>query len=110
MISDYTCQIASVTDYSRVLFRVFSNARVYSPVVIRDPNMCTRATRQGRVVALCDYCSNTVEFIGLQQAEEMVSAKGWTRGVLTDLSGGQRVAMDMVEGGKGPEAVNIRLF
>jgi hypothetical protein len=40
--------------------------------------MRTHATRQGRVVALCDYCSNTIEFIGLQQAEETVSAKGWT--------------------------------
>ena len=39
--------------------------------------MRTHATRQGHVVALCDYCSNTIEFIGLQQAEEKVSAKGW---------------------------------
>ncbi len=39
--------------------------------------MRTHATRQGRVVALCDYCSNTIEFIGLHQAEETVSAKGW---------------------------------
>jgi len=40
--------------------------------------MRTHATRQGRVVALCDCCSNTIEFIGLQQAEEKVGAKGWT--------------------------------
>ena len=40
--------------------------------------MRTHATRQGRVVALCDYCSNTIEFIGFHQAEEKVSAKGWT--------------------------------
>ena len=40
--------------------------------------MRTHATRQGRVVALCDYCSNTIEFTGLHQAEETVSAKGWT--------------------------------
>jgi hypothetical protein len=40
--------------------------------------MRTHATRQGRVVALCDCCSNTIEFIGLSQAEEKVSAKGWT--------------------------------
>ena len=40
--------------------------------------MRTHATRQGRVVALCDCCSDTVEFIGLQQAEEKVGAKGWT--------------------------------
>ena len=40
--------------------------------------MRTHATRQGRVVALCDYCANTIEFIGLQQAQEKVSAKGWT--------------------------------
>ena len=40
--------------------------------------MHTHATRQGRVVALCDYCSNTIEFIGFHQAEEKVSASGWT--------------------------------
>ena len=42
--------------------------------------MRTHATRQGRVVALCDCCSNTIEFIGLHQAEEeeKVSASGWT--------------------------------
>ena len=40
--------------------------------------MRTHATRQGRVVALCDYCANTIEVIGLQQAQEKVSAKGWT--------------------------------
>jgi tRNA(Ile)-lysidine synthase TilS/MesJ len=44
--------------------------------------MRTRATRQGRVVALCDCCSNTIEFIGLNQIvnqiEEKVSVKGWT--------------------------------
>jgi len=39
--------------------------------------MRTHSTRQGRVVALFDYCSNTIEFIGLSQAEEKVSAKGW---------------------------------
>ena len=40
--------------------------------------MRTHSTRQERVVALCDYCSNTIEFIGLHQAEEKVSASGWT--------------------------------
>jgi hypothetical protein len=40
--------------------------------------MRTHATRQGRVVALCDCCSNTIEFIGLPQAEEKVGASGWT--------------------------------
>jgi hypothetical protein len=40
--------------------------------------MRTRATRQGHVVALCDCCSNTIEFIGLQQAEEKIGAEGWT--------------------------------
>ena len=40
--------------------------------------MHTHATRQGRVVALCDCCSNTIEFIGFHQAEEKVSASGWT--------------------------------
>ena len=40
--------------------------------------MRTHATRQGRVVALCDYCPNTIEFIGLQQAEEKAGVKGWT--------------------------------
>jgi tRNA(Ile)-lysidine synthase TilS/MesJ len=40
--------------------------------------MRAHTTRQGRVVALCDYCCNTIEFIGLSQAEEKVSAKGWS--------------------------------
>jgi hypothetical protein len=34
--------------------------------------------RHGYVVARCDYCPNTTEFIGLQRAEEKVTAKGWT--------------------------------
>jgi CspA family cold shock protein len=38
-----------------------------------------------------------------------VHASALTRGGLADLAEGQRVAVDMVEGGKGPEAVNIRL-
>src|SRR4051794_13763551 len=57
---------------------MFSAVRVYYLAATRAPNMRIHATRQGRVVALCDYCSNTIEFIGLQQAEEKVSAKGWT--------------------------------
>jgi len=39
-----------------------------------------------------------------------VHASALSRGGLTDLLEGQRVAVDMIEGGKGPEAVNIRLF
>jgi cold shock protein len=39
-----------------------------------------------------------------------VHASALNRGGLTDLLEGQRVAVDMIEGGKGPEAVNIRLF
>jgi cold shock protein len=38
-----------------------------------------------------------------------VHASALSRGGLADLPEGQRVAVDMVEGGKGPEAVNIRL-
>ena len=38
-----------------------------------------------------------------------VHASALNRGGLADLAEGQRVAVDMVEGGKGPEAVNIRL-
>jgi CspA family cold shock protein len=38
-----------------------------------------------------------------------VHASALTRGGLADLAEGQRVAVDMIEGGKGPEAVNIRL-
>lgn len=38
-----------------------------------------------------------------------VHASALNRGGLVDLAEGQRVAVDMVEGGKGPEAVNIRL-
>jgi hypothetical protein len=40
--------------------------------------MRTRAGHQGHVVALCDYCANTTEFIGLHHAEEKVKAQGWT--------------------------------
>lgn len=39
-----------------------------------------------------------------------VHASALNRGGLTDLAEGQRVAVDMIEGGKGPEAVNIRLL
>ena len=38
-----------------------------------------------------------------------IFASALNRGGLADLAEGQRVAVDMVEGGKGPEAVNIRL-
>ena len=38
-----------------------------------------------------------------------VHASALNRGGLADLAEGQRVAVDMIEGGKGPEAVNIRL-
>jgi CspA family cold shock protein len=38
-----------------------------------------------------------------------VHASALNRAGLTELSEGQRVAVDMVEGGKGPEAVSIRL-
>jgi CspA family cold shock protein len=38
-----------------------------------------------------------------------VHASALNRGGLAGLSEGQRVAVDMIEGGKGPEAVNIRL-
>jgi cold shock protein len=37
-----------------------------------------------------------------------VHASALNRGGLADLAEGQRVAVDMIEGGKGPEAVNIR--
>ena len=39
-----------------------------------------------------------------------VHASALTRGGLTELSEGQRVAVDMVEGSKGPEAVSVRLI
>jgi len=38
-----------------------------------------------------------------------VHASALNRGGVDDLAEGQRVAVDMIEGGKGPEAVNIRL-
>jgi CspA family cold shock protein len=38
-----------------------------------------------------------------------VHASALNRSGVADLAEGQRVAVDMVEGGKGPEAVNIRL-
>ena len=40
--------------------------------------MRTHPVGQGQVVALCDYCPNTIEFIGPRQAEEQVKAQGWT--------------------------------
>jgi hypothetical protein len=40
--------------------------------------MRTHVGRHGYVVALCDFCPNTAELIGLQRAEERVTAKGWT--------------------------------
>jgi CspA family cold shock protein len=39
-----------------------------------------------------------------------VHASALSRAGLTQLSEGQRVAIDMVEGGKGPEAVGVRLI
>jgi CspA family cold shock protein len=39
-----------------------------------------------------------------------VHASALTRAGITELAEGQRVAVDMVEGGKGPEAVSIRLI
>jgi CspA family cold shock protein len=39
-----------------------------------------------------------------------VHASALNRSGITELSEGQRVAVDMVEGGKGPEAVGIRLI
>jgi len=38
-----------------------------------------------------------------------VHASALNRGGLVDLAEGQRVAVDMIEGGKGPEAISIRL-
>ena len=38
-----------------------------------------------------------------------VHASALSRGGVADLAEGQRVAVDMVEGAKGPEAVSIRL-
>jgi cold shock protein len=39
-----------------------------------------------------------------------VHASALNRAGISELSEGQRVAVDMVEGGKGPEAVSIRLI
>jgi cold shock protein len=39
-----------------------------------------------------------------------VHASTLNRAGITELAEGQRVAVDMVEGGKGPEAVSIRLI
>jgi CspA family cold shock protein len=38
-----------------------------------------------------------------------VHASALNRAGLTELAEGQRVAVDMIEGGKGPEAINVRL-
>lgn len=37
-------------------------------------------------------------------------ASALNRGGLSEVAEGQRVAVDMIEGGKGPEAVRIRLI
>ena len=39
-----------------------------------------------------------------------VHASALKRAGINELAEGQRVAVDMVEGGKGPEAVSIRLI
>jgi CspA family cold shock protein len=39
-----------------------------------------------------------------------VHASALSRAGITELAEGQRVAVDMAEGAKGPEAVNIRLI
>jgi cold shock CspA family protein len=39
-----------------------------------------------------------------------VHASALNRAGIAELEEGQRVAVDMVEGGKGPEALNIRLL
>ena len=39
-----------------------------------------------------------------------VHASALNRGGITELSEGQRVAVDMIEGGKGPEGVSVRLL
>jgi hypothetical protein len=41
--------------------------------------MRTHMGRNGYVVACCDFCTNTTAYLGaLRQAEEKVTAKGWT--------------------------------
>jgi hypothetical protein len=41
--------------------------------------MRTQRGRNGSVVACCDFCANTAVYLGApRQAEEKVTAKGWT--------------------------------
>jgi CspA family cold shock protein len=40
----------------------------------------------------------------------VVHASALNRAGISELAEGQRVAVDMVEGGKGPEAVSVRLI
>ena len=51
-------------------------------------------------------------FIGSDQGGKdiFVHASALNRAGISELAEGQRVAVDMVEGGKGPEAVSIRLI
>jgi hypothetical protein len=40
--------------------------------------MRTHKGRNGYVIAWCDFCANTAEYLGaLRQAEEKVTAQGW---------------------------------
>jgi len=40
--------------------------------------MRTRAGHNGYLIAFCDHCRNTTEFIGPLRGEETVMAQGWT--------------------------------
>ena len=42
------------------------------------PSMRTHLAGHGHVVAFCDYCPTTTEFVGPRQAEETVKPQGWT--------------------------------
>lgn len=41
-------------------------------------DMRLQAGRNGYVIAWCDQCPNTTEFIGMSQAPEKLEARGWT--------------------------------
>ncbi len=76
-------------------------------------SFCTASSRASAISARNDHEReiNRARCHNLRHDDRrlFVHASALNRGGLADLVEGQRVAVDMIEGAKGPEAVNIRL-